>query len=83
MILKNEEAPTYCGGFAQCERTRSQARPNPLTHIDALAATKSLGAAQDVRKVLCISRVVAIACLSCYSRGIMKALRRCEESAIV
>ncbi len=83
MILKTKEAPTYCSVLAQGEHTQSEPRPNPLTHIATLSATKTLGSARDVRRVLCISRVVAIACFSCYSRGIMKAVRRFEESAIV
>ena len=50
---------------------------------NGFSVTKSSREAQDVRKVLCISRVVAIACFSCYSRDIMKAARRFEESALV
>ena len=83
LILKTEEAPTYCSVSAQGEHSQSEARPNPLTHIDALTATKSLGVAQDVRKVLGIRIVVVISLCSCYSLGIMKAARRFEESAIV
>jgi hypothetical protein len=83
MILKTEEAPTYWRKLARGEHTQSKARPTPLTHIDTLAAAKASGAAREVRKVLCISRVVAIACFSCYSRDIMKAARRFEESALV
>jgi hypothetical protein len=83
VVRNTNKATTNCSVLAQGEHTQREARPNRLTHIDALAATESLGAARKVRKVLGISRVVAIACFSCYSRGIMKAVRRFEESAIV
>ena len=55
---------------------------HPFKH-NGFSVPPSSGAARDVRKVLCISRVVAIACFSCYSRDIMKAVRRFEGSAIV
>ena len=83
VIRNTNKATTNCSDLAQGEHIQSKARTDALTHIVVLAATKASGAAQDVRKVLCISRVVAIACFSCYSRDIMKAARRFEESAIV
>ena len=83
VIRNTNKATTNCSVLVQFERRQSKARPNPLTHIVALVATKSSGAARDVRRVLCISRVVAISLFSCYSLGIMNAARRFEESAIV
>ena len=55
---------------------------HPFKH-NGFSVPPSSGAARDVRKVLGISRVVAIGLFSCSSRDIMKALRRFEESAIV
>jgi hypothetical protein len=49
---------------------------------NGFSVTKSSREAQDVRKVLGISRAFAIGLLSRYSLGIMRTLRRFEESAI-
>ena len=82
-ICNTSEAAAYCRVIAQVEHTQTKAQTDSLTHNDGFAATTLSGAAQDVRKVLCIRRVVAINLLSCYSLAIMKVSRRFEESAIV